>query len=101
MIAFWKRGAKPSVKDHGAAQQPAATRAVTPEPTIARASFRRGVPSAILVRPHLTEKSSVLAERGQYTFVVASHAEKVSIARAVAARYGVHPTRVAIVRLPG
>lgn len=55
----------------------------------------------VLVRPHLTEKSSILAERGQYTFVVMSGAEKVSIARAIAARYGVHPIRVAIVRIPG
>ena len=55
----------------------------------------------MLVRPHLTEKSSVLAERRQYTFLVTPDAEKVSIARDVAARYGVHPVRVAIIRLPG
>lgn len=56
---------------------------------------------AVLIRPHLTEKSSVLAERGRYTFLVTPGAEKTSIARAVAERYGVHPTRVGIVNLPG
>ena len=56
---------------------------------------------AVLIRPHLTEKSSVLAERGRYTFLVSADAEKTSIARAVAERYGVHPTRVGIVHLPG
>jgi len=56
---------------------------------------------SVLVRPHLTEKSSVLAERRQYTFLVTPDAEKISIARDVAARYGVHPVRVHIIRLPG
>ena len=57
--------------------------------------------TTILVRPYLTEKSARLAELGQYTFEIAPHAEKVEIARAVAARYGVHPTHVTTVRLPG
>lgn len=56
---------------------------------------------AVLIRPHLTEKSSVLAERGRYTFLVTADAVKTSVAQAVAARYGVHPTSVAIVHLPG
>jgi large subunit ribosomal protein L23 len=56
---------------------------------------------ALLVRPHLTEKASRLAELGQYTFIVSPDAEKVSVARAVAARYGVHPTRVSMIRIPG
>lgn len=62
---------------------------------------RRGAERSVLVRPHLTEKSSILAERGQYTFIVTPGAEKVSVARAVAARYGVHPIHVAMVRIPG
>jgi large subunit ribosomal protein L23 len=55
----------------------------------------------VLVRPHLTEKSSALAEAGQYTFLVTPDAEKVTIVRAVAARYGVHPVAVHIINLPG
>ena len=55
----------------------------------------------MLLEPYLTEKSSRLAELGQYTFLVHPHAEKVQIARAVAAKYQVHPRRVAIVRTPG
>lgn len=55
----------------------------------------------ILLTPHLTEKSSALAERRQYTFLVPLHAEKGSVAAAVAERYGVRPVRVAIVRTIG
>ena len=61
-----------------------------------------GVPTGrIIIAPHLTEKASMLAERGQYTFLVARNAEKVAIARAIAAQYAVHPTHVNIVRIAG
>lgn len=58
-------------------------------------------PTSLLIRPYLTEKSSRLAELGQYTFLVVQDAEKVSIAREVARRYQVHPVGVSIVRIPG
>lgn len=57
--------------------------------------------SAVVLRPHLTEKTSRLSEIGQYTFAVRANAEKVAVARAIAERYGVHPVRVTITRLPG
>ncbi|MBI4433237.1 50S ribosomal protein L23 [Candidatus Uhrbacteria bacterium] len=77
--------------------RPSKKSAAAPAPATDRP--RRAV--GVLLAPHLTEKSSVLAERGQYTFLVSRDAEKVTIARAVAERYGVHPVRVAIVHLPG
>lgn len=56
---------------------------------------------SVIVRPHLTEKSSRLAELGQYTFLVIRGADKLSVAREIAAKYRVHPRRVTIVRIPG
>ena len=61
----------------------------------------RGADRDVLVAPYLTEKSSVLAEMHQYTFLVRFDAEKTTVARAIAQRFGVHPTRVRIVRTHG
>lgn len=96
MPAFWKRSPTTTTTD-------SATTAQQPAPKLTNDRQRAALPTSarVLVRPHLTEKSSILAERGQYTFLVVPSAEKVAIARAVAARYGVHPIHVAIVRLPG
>lgn len=76
------------------------SRTKTGRTTAATAQGVRAI-TGVLLHPHLTEKALRIADRGQYTFVVRPHAEKVAIAREVAARYGVHPTRVAIVKLPG
>ena len=56
---------------------------------------------SVIVRPHLTEKASRLAELGQYTFLVMPRADKLTVAREIGARYKVHPTKVTIVRIPG
>ncbi|MEK7148418.1 MAG: 50S ribosomal protein L23 [Patescibacteria group bacterium] len=54
----------------------------------------------VLVRPHITEKAAILAEKGTYVFEVAQNTNKIEIARAVAALYNVTPVRVNIVNLP-
>ena len=64
-------------------------------------SVKRRTTHGVLIEPYLTEKSSTLAERGTYTFLVAPDAEKVQIARAIAERYGVHPVHVRIIRMSG
>lgn len=100
-MAFWKRKTEPTTASPVAPPVPAVTRDVsTPvrSSAVARTSSHE---KRVLVRPHLTEKSSVLAEAGQYTFLVTPDAEKISIARAVAARYAVHPIAVHIINLPG
>jgi large subunit ribosomal protein L23 len=55
----------------------------------------------ILLRPVLTEKTSMQQAIGQYTFAVASGATKVDIARAIRDLYGVKPVRVRIVNVQG
>ncbi len=54
----------------------------------------------VLVRPHITEKAAILAEKGTYVFQVAKNTNKIEIAKAVQALYGVDPIRVNIVNLP-
>lgn len=54
----------------------------------------------VLVRPHVTEKSAILAEKGTYVFEIAPNANKQEVARAVQGIYGVTPQRVNIVNLP-
>jgi len=49
-----------------------------------------------ILRPRITEKASLLMERGCYTLDVLPGATKGEIARAVRARYGVTPVRVAV-----
>ena len=55
----------------------------------------------ILLKPVLTEKSSLLQMSNQYTFAVANSATKVDVARAVRDLYGVKPTQVRIVNAKG
>lgn len=56
----------------------------------------------ILLKPVMTEKSSMLAtQTNQYTFAVAAKATKVDVARAIRDLYGVKPTKVRIVNIEG
>ncbi len=57
--------------------------------------------SAILRRPHVSEKAARLASSGTYVFDVARNAEKISIRKAVEALYGVHVEAVRIVNISG
>ena len=53
-----------------------------------------------IVRPHITEKAAILAEKGTYVFEVAKTTNKIEIAKAIKALYNVTPVRVNIVNLP-
>lgn len=53
-----------------------------------------------IVRPHITEKAALLAEKGTYVFEVARDTNKIEIAKAIEALYNVKPARVNIVNLP-
>lgn len=54
----------------------------------------------VLVRPLITEKAAILAEKNTYVFEVARNTNKIEIAKAIQALYGVSPMRVNIVNLP-
>ena len=61
---------------------------------------RRDSAESALVRPHITEKAALLAEKGTYVFEVAQKTNKIEVAKAVATLYGVTPVRVNIINLP-
>jgi large subunit ribosomal protein L23 len=54
----------------------------------------------ILKRPRITEKSSIISEKGVYVFEVAKTATKGSIAKAIKELYNVTPARIAVLRIP-
>jgi large subunit ribosomal protein L23 len=54
----------------------------------------------VLVRPLITEKAAILAEKHTYVFEVARNTNKIEIAKAIEALYGVAPIRVNIINLP-
>lgn len=55
--------------------------------------------SNILIRPYLSEKSSVLAEQSKFVFEVAPQATKKQIFQAIKAVYGVSPLQVHILKI--
>lgn len=54
----------------------------------------------ILIRPRITEKAGMQAEKNVYTFEVSKTATKPTIARAVKEIYKVTPTKINVVKLP-
>ncbi len=57
--------------------------------------------NTILLRPHITERSSLLSEGDVYAFVVAPHATKADVRAAVLANYKIKALAVRIVNLHG
>ena len=54
-------------------------------------------PYKIIVRPVITEKSNILSEQGQYTFMVHPWANKVEIAEAVSYIFDVDVIKVRVI----
>lgn len=48
----------------------------------------------VIIHPYITEKTAVLADEGQYTFVVSMDANKIQVKQAVKKMYGVDPKSV-------
>ncbi|MBA2450859.1 MAG: 50S ribosomal protein L23 [Chloroflexi bacterium] len=55
----------------------------------------------VLVRPIITEKNTMLAEQGKYTFEVASTVNKIEIKQAVEEVFKVRVAAVNVMRVPG
>ena len=55
----------------------------------------------VLVKPTITEKSTILQESGKYTFEVATRANKVQVKEAVEKNFGVDVLDVNISKLRG
>ena len=68
--------------------------------TIKKSESKGVSPAQVMVRPCITEKAAILAEKGTYVFEVFPKANKIEVAKAVASLYGVTPIRVNMVNLP-
>lgn len=55
----------------------------------------------ILIKPLVTEKASHLASENKYAFIVALNANKIEVAKAVKALYGVDVVKVNIINMEG
>lgn len=55
----------------------------------------------VLIRPVLTEKSTALAQKGQYTFEVLHDANKIQVKKAVQDVFGVQVTGVNVMNVRG
>jgi len=55
----------------------------------------------ILVRPLITEKATHLSTVGKYAFIVANGANKIEVAKAVEATYGVNVVKVNLLNMKG
>lgn len=56
--------------------------------------------SMVLREPRITEKASMLAEKGAYVFDVHQSATKPLIAQAVIAKFGVTPEKIRMINIP-
>ncbi len=73
------------------------TEQATTPATNARASEPKNL-RGLLVRPLITEKSSMLMAHNQYVFRVRPEANKITVAQAIQEMYNVKPTNVRIIK---
>jgi large subunit ribosomal protein L23 len=55
----------------------------------------------VLVKPLVTEKSTMIGALNQYVFEVATHVNKIQVAQAISQRYGIKPIKVNMVNVHG
>lgn len=60
----------------------------------------KDIPRGSVIRPHVTEKSTLLNEKGIYVFKVKPNINKIMVKAAVKSNYGVNPAKVRIVNAP-
>lgn len=101
---FKKRPSKGALKQAEKSPAPVEAKAGLPRRQAgAKEGVKEGVSelgSIIISAPHITEKSTVSAERGVYVFRASSRANKVMIKKAVKEMYGFDPMKVGIVNIP-
>jgi len=93
-MAFFR--GKQKVEEKGATPKGSSAASEQAAPRVAV----RGSGAEVLSRPRITEKATMLQGGNVYSFDVAERATKNDIARAVKTLYGVHPRKIAVVRIP-
>jgi len=71
------------------------------EPRTVTTAGKLALAQQVLVKPVITEKATNLVTANKYVFMVAASANKISIAKAVSAIYGVKPVAVNIINRQG
>ena len=54
----------------------------------------------LLLKPHITEQSNLLAQKNIYTFHVRPSANKISIKKAIKEMYGFEPLKISVINMP-
>ncbi len=54
----------------------------------------------LLLKPHITEQSNLLAQKNIYTFRVRPSANKISIKKAIKEMYGFEPLKISVINMP-
>ena len=98
----------PAVQDKKASLPKEAAKVnIVKEPSVKKKNVNKtSVPKGadlqnILVKPLITEKATNLAQLNQYVFEIAKGANKIQVAQAIEARYGVKPKKVNILNNEG
>ncbi len=55
--------------------------------------------ASLIIRPHITEKTTALTQRGVYTFTVHKNATKSEVDKAIQELYKVNPSKVNIINI--
>lgn len=79
------------------AEAPAKTGAAKSKASVSKYT----VSNRLLVRPVITEKATALSTENKYAFVVEKSANKIEVAKAIKAVYGVTPVAVNIINMQG
>jgi large subunit ribosomal protein L23 len=96
-----KKSMKELYGSDGKEKAPVATVAKTEEKVEAKKGLSASNAYRVLLRPLLTEKGSHLGVENKYLFEIGYDTNKIEVARAVEAVYGVKPTKVNIIKLAG
>lgn len=94
---FRRKAAAPAPAGLGGPSSPA----VAAETKGTAVHARPMIVGAVLLRPHVTEKATVLQAENRYAFRVAKGATKPEVRRAVERQYGVHVSAVRLHNVPG
>lgn len=92
-----KQAPKKSAKNKVASAEKETTAKETPKKILTDLS---GTSHRYLLRPHITEKANLLAEKNQYVFVVRGDAPKIEIKKAVENLYKVKVEAVQTSKIP-
>lgn len=67
---------------------------------VAQSASASGAHARVIIRPHITEKATMVTEHNAYVFQVQQGASAQAVAKDIEALYGVKPVKVNLVNMP-